>query len=957
MRYDRTLDADKSDSRFSRSGSDIVIRRGDAESYEIRMSLRQGGEVVDLTGLTARLYATKPDGSAVMDGENLEVVDAKAGTVTYTVPGELIDTLGRIYPCYVRLTEGGDSEWSLSTDSFGIEVRDGASSLLSTGSYVPELDRLIAEMDLEMSRYAEVMADYAEAEQGRADAELVRGTSENMRVSAENQRASSEAERGSNESARVNAEGLRAAAEQLRASAETTRAAEFAVMESKAQEWVPRILVEGEYDPITRKPTLAAGEFCTVYMAPSADSADMNAYDEYMWVPDDSEAGGHFEKLGASSVDFPAATADEVAGILDGTVTQGGAGITVTAMAALKAAFDDAYAASQHSHAIADVEGLRGELDDLDAAIGKLPVMADVDAKAGTGSGEEKVDSADVKGSPGEGGYMDVYAKKGGDALMLRAWDAGTVEMIRFDGDGYESDWELNAHHLLSDIRGSATDLSYAALRALKPGCYLVPSTAANQPTSGQGDGNLLVGRVSDNRVWAVVAYNTGAVYSAYGYEHQGSTANFGWRRVDNAEPALPRTNRGMLTDLSWSALYSIAQTAPGTYLVANNATGGPQSGYYGNLFVAMSNGNRMVALLAYDNGPVFAMYASDANHWTRIDNGAVTLSSLGAAASSHNHSAANITSGTLPVSRGGTGCTAIKGTGGIVHSLFADNLTDVNHIPCFGTSWNTTGYFTRQQLRNAMGLGNTLGAVPVANGGTGSTTAVNGFNALGGVNFVRDSSGNAGVYGKHAGGSTAGFATGDWSNGTDYAVALKANPSNKVLVGTSYAYYRSMSAASWDTVSDRKLKKDISALADDPRYLRFVRLLRPSMFRYVEGTSGRYHLGFIAQEVEQALNDAGIPLAENAIVTIDYTDDEGNLVSFEEAEALGWGDEHAHYMLRMDNFTALNTMLAQQALERFEEVDDMCCSLYEQLVAQDAAMDEQDAALCELYETMTGGE
>lgn len=57
-------------------------------------------------------------------------------------------------------------------------------------------------------------------------------------------------------------------------------------------------------------------------------------------------------------------------------------------------------------------------------------------------------------------------------------------------------------------------------------------------------------------------------------------------------------------------------------------------------------------------------------------------------AAASHSHSAGNIISGTLPITRGGTGQTTAAG------------------------------------VRNALGLGNTTGALPVANGGTGATTA-----------------------------------------------------------------------------------------------------------------------------------------------------------------------------------------------------------------------------------------
>lgn len=73
----------------------------------------------------------------------------------------------------------------------------------------------------------------------------------------------------------------------------------------------------------------------------------------------------------------------------------------------------------------------------------------------------------------------------------------------------------------------------------------------------------------------------------------------------------------------------------------------------------------------------------------------ALTASDVGAAPTSHNHSASDINSGTLasdrlptvPLSKGGTGATTVAGA------------------------------------RNALGLGNTNGAVPIANGGTGATS------------------------------------------------------------------------------------------------------------------------------------------------------------------------------------------------------------------------------------------
>ena len=53
----------------------------------------------------------------------------------------------------------------------------------------------------------------------------------------------------------------------------------------------------------------------------------------------------------------------------------------------------------------------------------------------------------------------------------------------------------------------------------------------------------------------------------------------------------------------------------------------------------------------------------SDNAKFLRNDNTwqTVTPANIGAAASSHNHSASNITSGTLPITRGGTGATTAE--------------------------------------------------------------------------------------------------------------------------------------------------------------------------------------------------------------------------------------------------------------------------------------------------------
>src|SRR5699024_10275463 len=84
------------------------------------------------------------------------------------------------------------------------------------------------------------------------------------------------------------------------------------------------------------------------------------------------------------------------------------------------------------------------------------------------------------------------------------------------------------------------------------------------------------------------------------------------------------------------------------------------------------------------------------------------TASEIGAAASSHNHSAANITSGTLGVARGGTGITS--------NPSMLVNLASTSASSVLATS-------PRPGVTGALGI---------ANGGTGATTAAAARTALG---------------------------------------------------------------------------------------------------------------------------------------------------------------------------------------------------------------------------------
>ena len=67
---------------------------------------------------------------------------------------------------------------------------------------------------------------------------------------------------------------------------------------------------------------------------------------------------------------------------------------------------------------------------------------------------------------------------------------------------------------------------------------------------------------------------------------------------------------------------------------------------------------------------------------------------------------------------------------------------------------------------------------------------------------------------------------------------------------------------------SDLRLKKNIKTLGH--KWLEFFYKLTPRSFKYKNGRSGRTHTGFIAQEVEQAANESGIPTKDIAAVAID---------------------------------------------------------------------------------------
>ena len=189
---------------------------------------------------------------------------------------------------------------------------------------------------------------------------------------------------------------------------------------------------------------------------------------------------------------------------------------------------------------------------------------------------------------------------------------------------------------------------------------------------------------------------NIGAAPASHTHNYAGSTSAGG------AATSANKVNATSLADVDLNDYRT-----RGTFYYGagrNGCTNKPSGVDAFGMVVMRTAGGYYVQLLhgIDDDAWFFRQYGGGAwTAWNRLysTNSKPTLSELGAAASSHSHDAGNITSGMLPVARGGTGVTSA------------------------------------QAERNRLGLGNTTGALPIANGGTGATSASNAANAiLGGI-------------------------------------------------------------------------------------------------------------------------------------------------------------------------------------------------------------------------------
>ena len=141
--------------------------------------------------------------------------------------------------------------------------------------------------------------------------------------------------------------------------------------------------------------------------------------------------------------------------------------------------------------------------------------------------------------------------------------------------------------------------------------------------------------------------------------------------------------------------------------------------------------------------------------------------------------------------------------------------------------------------------------------------------------------------------------------NLTGMATNITFDASNAGSLGAGTWYYNGGTILS---SSDRRFKNSISSFPES--FHNFYQSLTPRVFKYNNGSSNRYHTGFIAQEVEESILKNGLTLNDLALFV---------RVSPEKAPT---DDINGACYLRYEEFISLNTWEIQKLLKKIQELE-----------------------------------
>lgn len=131
---------------------------------------------------------------------------------------------------------------------------------------------------------------------------------------------------------------------------------------------------------------------------------------------------------------------------------------------------------------------------------------------------------------------------------------------------------------------------------------------------------------------------------------------------------------------------------------------------------------------------------------------------------------------------------------------------------------------------------------------------------------------------------------------------------SNVGLGASSYKWKEVYAVTGTINTSDLRKKNSIEALPQ--KYKELFRLLKPVIYKMNDGTSDRYHVGFISQHIEESMQEIGMDSKEFAgFIKSPALDNEGNEI-----------DGEYDYSLRYTEFIPLNTAMIQEQQKIIDE-------------------------------------
>lgn len=138
----------------------------------------------------------------------------------------------------------------------------------------------------------------------------------------------------------------------------------------------------------------------------------------------------------------------------------------------------------------------------------------------------------------------------------------------------------------------------------------------------------------------------------------------------------------------------------------------------------------------------------------------------------------------------------------------------------------------------------------------------------------------------------------------------------------------RTVNASGATTVSDERLKTDWKDLN---KYSEFYDNIKPKSFKYINGSSGRNHIGFSAQQIEQSLIRSGLSTSDFAGLVkykVDPSSEEYN----------GYDEE---YGLIYSEFIALNTYMIQKLQDEIKSLKAENSILKDALMSVEGKIDQ----------------